>query len=75
MAAATEEGMAAAMVIMVAAISMVEATTAFAVRISVAGATCAAGPPFPVRPRFKARAVAMRETPSRALVHCDMGAC
>src|SRR6266404_6689258 len=44
-----EEGMAAAMVmvaamvIMVADISMVEATTAFAVRISVAGATCAVG--------------------------------
>jgi hypothetical protein len=74
MAAATEEGMAAAMVIMVAAISMVAATTAFAVRISVAGATCAAGPPFPVRLRFKARAAATRETPSRAPVHCDMGA-
>jgi len=51
--------MAAAMV-MVAAISMVAATTASAVRISVAGATCAAGPPFPVRLRFKARAAATR---------------
>jgi len=64
---ATEEGMAAAMV-------MVAATTVCAVRISVAGATCAAGPPFPVRLRCKARAAAMRETPSRALVHCDMRA-
>src|SRR5258705_4333525 len=66
--------MVADMVIMVWAISMVAATTACAVRISVAGATCAAGPPFPVRPRFKARAAATRETPSRAPVRCDMGA-
>jgi hypothetical protein len=60
MAEATGEGMAEAMVIMVAAISMVAATTACAVRISVAGTTCAAGPPFPVRLRFKARAAARR---------------
>jgi hypothetical protein len=56
MAAAT----AGAMVIMVAAISMAAATTAFAVRISVVDATCAAGPPFPGRLRFKARAAATR---------------
>ena len=61
-AEATEEGMVAAMVavIMVAAISMGEATTAFAAHISVAGATCAVRPPFPVRLRSKARAAARR---------------
>src|SRR5882724_8109011 len=58
MAAAT--AMVAATVITVAAISMGEATTAFAVRISAARATCAVGPPFPVRHRSKARAAARR---------------
>jgi hypothetical protein len=52
--------MAAAMVITVAAISMAAATMACAVRISVAGATRAAAPPFPGRLRFKARAAATR---------------